>query len=70
MSDWVIYFSLTGSAKWREAEALAFLRGQSLAGDPQLAEFALCFPRTESPRQWPGHIERFGQPGLHVYKVQ
>ena len=67
LSDWVIYFRISGSSDWREEDASAFLRGKSLVGNPKLIEFALCFPHLASPGHLPGRIERFGKQGIHVY---
>lgn len=64
-SPWVIYFRLTG--KLRQEDALAFLRGETVMGNPKLAEFALCFPNSKSPGHLPGRIESFSKHGLRVF---
>lgn len=42
-NPWTIYLRLSGGNR-TGAEAWAFLRGDEVPGDPQLLEFALCFP--------------------------
>jgi hypothetical protein len=63
-SPWVIYFRLTG--KLQQEDALEFLRGETVAGNPKLAEFALCSPNSKNPTGLPGRIESFSKQGLRV----
>ena len=63
---WVIYLRLSGGPNRKDGEARAFLQGaENLKGDPQLVEFALCFPAAEQYRM--GRIERFSEKGIAVY---
>jgi len=73
-SPWVIYFRLSG--KLRDEDALAFLRGESVTGNPKLVEFALCYPdardtthgiRADDPGR--RRIERFSRRGIHIYEL-
>jgi hypothetical protein len=67
LSQWTIYFSLSGSCRTAE-EARAFLRrAQDLKGNPRLKEFALCFP-PEKESELLGRIERFSEMGIAVYQ--
>ena len=65
-SPWVIYFRLSG--KLRDEEAFEFLRGQSSKESTRLIEFALCFPHSSDPTNFPGHTERFSRGGIRVYQ--
>ncbi len=64
-SPWVIYFRLSGQL--RDEDALAFLKGESVVGNPKLMELALCFPHSLKPRNLPGRIERYSTNGIHIY---
>ena len=67
-SDSVIYLRLSGDSGRPENEAIAFMRGDGgLKGDPELLEFALCFPPPEKRQE--GRIERFSIKGIHVYEL-
>jgi hypothetical protein len=62
-SDWVIYLRLSGD--WKEDDLRAFLRGgKGLKGEPELVEFALCYP--DRPGDLDGWVERFDLSGLRV----
>jgi hypothetical protein len=63
-----ICFSLTGSDR-SAADGLAFLRGDAtLAGNPNMVEFALGFP-SQIPLRGPhgGRFERFSEQGIYVF---
>jgi hypothetical protein len=63
---WPIYFALSGGSERPEREAWKFLRGdKDLKGNPQLLEFALCFPANEDKPL--GRIERFSAGGVAVF---
>ncbi len=66
-SDWAIYFGLSGSSQLRKEDALAFLQGAHVDGNPKIVEFALCYPHPTSPGRLPGRIERFSKYGIHAY---
>jgi hypothetical protein len=70
-SPWGISFRLSGTL--RDEDALAFLRGEKVAGNPKIEEFSLCYPERRNPdgsipdiRKMP-RIERFSPRGIHVY---
>ena len=65
-THWWLYLRLSGSQLQNE-DALAFLRGEPVAGNPKIIEFALCLPHPTSPGRLAGRIERFSKYGIHAY---
>lgn len=56
-SPWVVYFRLSGQQ--RDEDGLAFLKGEHLAGNPKLLEFALCIPAPSKANGGVGRVEHF-----------
>ncbi len=66
-SPWVIYFRLSGQL--RDEDAKAILRGESVANDTRLVEFALCYPEKRQSAGGGSRLERFSRRGIHVYEM-